>query len=38
MEMLSDKEKEEAVKEATLLKSLNHPNVVTYYGSYMDDN
>lgn len=36
--MLSEKEKEDAVNEATMLKSLNHPNIVSYYNSYMDSN
>lgn len=38
MDMLSEKEKEDAVNEATMLKSLNHPNIVSYYNSYMDSN
>ncbi len=36
MDGLSEKERDDAVQEATMLKSLSHPNIVTYYGSFVD--
>jgi serine/threonine protein kinase len=37
LEAMSDKEQEGAMMEVQLLKNLNHPNIVAYKSSYIDN-
>lgn len=36
--MMDAKARQDCIKEIDLLKQLNHPNVIQYYASFIEDN
>jgi NIMA (never in mitosis gene a)-related kinase len=37
VEHVSDRKRREAMKEVQILKKLDHPNIIKYYGSFVQD-